>query len=1088
MSGEAEVKKAFNDLRPLCVGLTKNADKASILSLHSQLKSTPCMVIQALHEYFLFPLRIVLLKHKETKEDVIIAAINCMTYIFENIKLTEFKVFYDTLKLLIVCITSASNDLLEASGSEDLKLNVICALSKLINTSSSPFWKTFYNPEYVPIMGHLITICLSVISKDENKKLRTDAILLIGSLCMPAYSDSLKDNDRDSLTLFCGDCMVSLMPGILSCLAKVVSGDAKQGQAVKCRSLETISKLLRTTVGDTELKFIEKESLKQDTESTSNTGSGRKLYKFQTKRTEKWLMDVSPKINAVLLHMSVATNSSSVTVRLAFASFASEILNSCQHSLKDCVQTLMAIPIKLLHDEHDNVSTRCRDIVEQLSNMSHESTNLTHSIYDLLFDICTNLPQNLRKSSDEQKLASLQLLLGYLDVCKQDLQGLMNSSVHLTKLMKALLFCFEMDFSDLHKISEIVMVSSNYAAGNPLLFKGKMSNWIFNKSFTNFNNDLICKTLLKVCRLLGQYGDIEVFVDTLLDWYENESLCHQCVVILNEILLGIEKDTHVVEGAAVHIDTLIDVYTSPENWYLATSHQSAYLKTHHATRLMKERSHFLQLTSDKKEINLRCINSNVSLACLHLESISTFALICGTKFRDNLQKVLYSVLEKVNDTNHLISSCALETLKIVSSSCNYKNVSDLICDNADYLVSTISVHLRHLSLFPRSPAVLQAMLTHSDISVFPLVRDTIDEVLTVLDVQRFESERLLAILPVLLATVTSINRWFLAGVTYNNDPHNNIQRDKEDDKEENNRIEGKDRIVAEIKRCIVDFQQNLSTSIDFESGPSSGIDVSNNPNDEDSRYDNLTSMSAKDEKPPNEVIVVDEVVSRCGNLLSSRSVKIRIVTMEIIYEGLQMLSKHENTLLPRVHGIWGTLIARCRDKELQIVARAFDIICLIASYSGDFIRRRLTKDVLPKLLDFLKNHSKSVKLIGRDAQIAFKHSTVFKLQRDILNKLGPLLVAATVSFDDIHETFSVCYVFLNAKQPQELQDAAVNLFRNLIRIDPDSMWLSLSNIYSPTSTFEHLNFTSGLQTIQISESTNVNSEFAKNIGSLLKLC
>ena len=105
MTGETEIKKAFNDLRPLCVGLTKNADKASILSLHSQLKSTPCMVIQALHEYFLFPLRIVLLKHKETKEDVIIAAINCMTYIFENIKLTEFKVFYDTLKLLIVCIT-----------------------------------------------------------------------------------------------------------------------------------------------------------------------------------------------------------------------------------------------------------------------------------------------------------------------------------------------------------------------------------------------------------------------------------------------------------------------------------------------------------------------------------------------------------------------------------------------------------------------------------------------------------------------------------------------------------------------------------------------------------------------------------------------------------------------------------------------------------------------------------------------------------------------------------------------------------------------------------------------------------------------
>ena len=52
----------------------------------------------------------------------------------------------------------------------------------------------------------------------------------------------------------------------------------------------------------------------------------------------------------------------------------------------------------------------------------------------------------------------------------------------------------------------------------------------------------------------------------------------------------------------------------------------------------------------------------------------------------------------------------------------------LIQENSDYLVDSISLRLRHLDYYPRSPEVLQVVLQYTSSDMIPLLKDIIQEV------------------------------------------------------------------------------------------------------------------------------------------------------------------------------------------------------------------------------------------------------------------------------------------------------------------------------------------------------------------------
>ena len=153
------------------------------------------------------------------------------------------------------------------------------------------------------------------------------------------------------------------------------------------------------------------------------------------------------------------------------------------------------------------------------------------------------------------------------------------------------------------------------------------------------------------------------------------------------------------------------------------------------------------------------LNSNIQLLCLLLEGIGVFAILLQEHFDSMLLHVLYPLMEKLGSRNATISQMAYWSLVTISRSCKYGTVEQLIGKNVDYLINSISLNLRHISLHRDTPNVLIAMLQYGDKGLIPYLEDSLDEVLNLIDYST--DEFLLSLVKVLNSVTVAINKWFL---------------------------------------------------------------------------------------------------------------------------------------------------------------------------------------------------------------------------------------------------------------------------------------------------------------------------------------
>lgn len=88
------------------------------------------------------------------------------------------------------------------------------------------------------------------------------------------------------------------------------------------------------------------------------------------------------------------------------------------------------------------------------------------------------------------------------------------------------------------------------------------------------------------------------------------------------------------------------------------------------------------------------------------------AQVLGQKFDIYLMKVLHPLLEKLGDPSGLVSCSAYITLQRICRHCSYPSLPALIARNTDYLIDSISMNMKYLSLYPSTPQVLQAILQY----------------------------------------------------------------------------------------------------------------------------------------------------------------------------------------------------------------------------------------------------------------------------------------------------------------------------------------------------------------------------------------
>ncbi|KAJ3586884.1 hypothetical protein NHX12_013276 [Muraenolepis orangiensis] len=429
------------------------------------------------------------------------------------------------------------------------------------------------------------------------------------------------------------------------------------------------------------------------------------------------------------------------------------------------------------------------------------------------------------------------------------------------------------------------------------------------------------------------------------------------------------------------------------------------------------------------------LNSNIWQLCIQLEGVACGALTLGRAFRPLLMTSLYAVLDKAGDEALLVSQAALACACGVAGACGYTSLRHLIADNSDYLLNDVSLNLHRLPQNPQAPRVLSVVLAHSDPSLLPLVGDIVQDVLLALDLSYDHTAALFC--SVLHSLMKALVRWFPPSLDNPERPPSG--------RGESSGAEPEDMTALDVRQFLLDYSRQKELA---EVAPA-----------EEEEEEEEEGPDLKKELPAH-IIITKEV-------------------LDIVELCVCILREREDELLPMVHNCWPALLRRLTDDDPLAVLRGFQVLCTLGEACGDFLRSRVSKEVLPRLGSSLTRQAP----VSARAGLVYTHTLAYKLQLAVLQGLGALCLRLQLGEADLDAVCDACLPYLSCRQPINLQEACLSVFRHLIQVDPDAFWLTLSQLHCPSPyapPHPHL------QPLQLGRTGLTRDQYTHNLDRLLR--
>uniref|UniRef100_A0AAY5KNY9 TELO2 interacting protein 1 n=1 Tax=Esox lucius TaxID=8010 RepID=A0AAY5KNY9_ESOLU len=988
-------KLAFAYLRPACVLLTREPTVGNVESLSTQLRHVNDGTLQQLQDYVLFPLRFVL-KIPGPKQDGLVQAVaEAMAYILENTCVHCWQTLRDLLSELCLCLCSPTDPGKPAPASEELKAAILRCLDALLHAAYGDVVFKLFEPTMLPGLGAAISLLLALGEQEKSRTVQAAALkcLQVLTLQCDCSLDHVSVGQKERHVL--GSTMASFLPGITIAVSRVITGDMRHGHTVTVRAVKVWFKTVGLVMADDQLQ-------KAGCEEKPPTELGR-VGELVVQRTPDWMRNTSGRLALLLKNIISCTSAHQHwRVRLEMVNLSDHLLTNCKSSLGECVGLLLEALVGAVNDEETIVRERCEaalmDVAERSQSSDGNNQAFTDVLSENLHSLATSLPRLMRTSDDQRKMFVLNVFLGYLKILGPRVTSVLNSATHLQRLSKALMQVLELDVTDVRIVEERSSILTEETGVGPHRPHAQRKHFLY------FTDERIFSTVKEICRMLGYYGNMYLLVDHLMDLFKESAVYRkQAAMVLNEVITGAagvvvtrcqeRQAKPSQEDLKSTVESIIEEYTSPSHWHLSTriSEDSESWEPEQLSQ-----SSLLSISNDvegkgnalqsvhavRKNSTIHDLNSNIWQICIQLEGIGCFAHALGMDFRLILMTSLYPVLEKAGDETLLISQAALNAMWDISQACGYASLKELINENSDYLLNNVSLNLQRLGVHPHAPRVLTVMFSHSDSSLLPLVGDIVQDVLLALDMSYDETSPLFC--TVLHSLMKALARWFPSGIRITNE--NNKAKKVWCEQDQLN-----------VHQFLLDFHKQMELA--------EGIGVEEDVGTENPEIPPLTDLDEDMEGPdvkaelPYHITIAKEVMERCVHLLSDPRLRLRLKVLDVLELCVCVLSEKENELLPMAHRCWPALLLRLTADDPLAVLRAFKVLCTLGETCRDFLRKRVSKEVLPKLTASL---SKQAPVSARAGPV-YSHTLAYKLQLAVLQGLGSLCLRLDLGRPQNHQ-------------------------------------------------------------------------------------
>ncbi|NXW05371.1 TTI1 protein, partial [Fregetta grallaria] len=1053
----------------------------NVACLQAQLAAVSASALQELQEYVLFPLRFALKVPGPKQERLVQSVVQCVSSVLAATCVKKQELLQELFSELCTCLSPPSGSSKPAVLSEELKLAVIQALHTLMHSAYGDVILSLYQPSTLPLLGFAVSLLLGLAEQEKAKQIKISALKCLQVLVLQCDCQEHRHLDEDEAQQ-CGDLFASFLPGISITLSRVITGDIKQGHKTTVSAIRLFYLIVGLVMADAQLARIPKNKEKLPVEQS-------RISELMVHRGPDWTKSTAEKLS-ILLHKMVEFSSVHPhwKVRLELVELVHHFLRNCSQSLVGSFSHLLKALVGLVNDENTEVQSRCNEVLQGIAEQRIVAQNRAFAdvLSENLHALATALPRLMNSQDDTGKVSTLSLLLGYLKLLGPKINIVLNSVSHLHRLSKALMQVLELDVTDVKIVEDRRWGCESACGPAGSLQHGVQKGSCQKKYFRFFTEEKVFQLLQQVCRVLGYYGNLYLLVDHFMGLYGESGMYRkQAAMVLNELIAGAAGvGVDVLQEREVSLDigdlkgsimSILDEYTDQANWYLITSIDTEETSDKHSvqhsglTARAGGACSSILLPSPEPHVTARTMNSNIWQICIQLEGIGCFAAVLGKEFRLLLLSALYPVLEKAGDKTLLISETALGTLVDICEACSYDSMQSLINENSDYLVNGISLNLRQLAHQPHASQVLDTMLRHSDASLLPLVEDVIQDVLSTLD-QSYNNQAS-TFLRVLHSVMAALVQWFGSSC---GEEH----QERQTAKWQSRTLSQGQQILTrqEVERFFLDYvrekqiaEGNLPDTGDEEADEVPPL-AKREPNNSDTEGETLLPSHAQ---------LAKDVMERCIHLLSDGNLRVRLKVLDVLELCVTVLHPHGNHLLPMAHRVWPALVTRLISDDPLAVLRAFKVLCTLAQKCGDFLRQRFSKDVLPKLTSSLLSQAPASARAGP----VYNHTLAFKLQLAVLQGLGSLCEKLDMGESDLNKVADACLIYLSAKQPMKLQEAAQSVFLHLMHVDPDSTWLLLNEVCCPHR-YEPPH--SSLRPVKLSGMGRQRNEFTDNVLFLLE--
>ncbi|NWI70540.1 TTI1 protein, partial [Todus mexicanus] len=911
---------AFGALRPACVRLTRAQTVENVRRLRALLAAVEAAALQELQEYVLFPLRFALKAPGPRPERVVLSAVQCLGSVLAATCVRKGQLLRELLSELCSCLSPPAGSGRAPPLSEELKLAVTQALHTLLHSAYGDVLLSLYQPAALPLLGFAVSLLLGLAEQERAKQVKISALKCLQVLVLQCECPEHQRLDEDEAQR-CGDLFASFLPGISMALARVITGDIKQGHKPMVSAIRLFYLIVGSVMADVQLARVPKNKEKPPVEQS-------RISELMVHRGPDWSRSTAEKLS-LLLHKIVEFSSAHPhwKVRLELVELVHHLLQNCSQSLLGSFSHLLKALVGLVNDESSEVQSRCTEVLRGMAErrVVARSRALADVLSENLHSLATALPRLMNSQDDTGKISTLSLLLGYLKLLGPKINIVLNSTSHLQRLSKALLQVLELDVTDVKIVEDRRW--GGEGAGPGSLQHGLQRGRCQKKYFRFFTEEKVFQLLQQVCRVLGYYGNLYLLVDHFMGLYgESGGYRKQAAMVLNELIAGAagagvdvlqEREVALsVEDLKGSITPILDEYTDQANWYLVTSIDSEEISPEPSRSALPAARSRVLLPSAEPPLTTRSMNSNIWQICIQLEGIGCFAAVLGQEFRALLLSALYPVLEKAGDQTLLISETALGTLVDMGEACGYPSLQCLINENSDYLVNGISLSLRQPAHRPRASRVLDTMLRHSDASLLPLVDDVIQDVLSALDHSYHDQAS--TFLGVLHSLMTALVRWF--GFC-----DQELRQTPAAESPSGDSCQGQQAVTAQdVERFFRDYvrQKRIAEGNLPEAEEKEEEEAAEAPR----LAEPEPSCSDPGEAPlPSHAQLAKDVLERCIHLLSDGSLRVRLKVLDVLELCVTVLHPHGNHLLPMAHRVWPALVTRLISDDPLAVLRAFKV-------------------------------------------------------------------------------------------------------------------------------------------------------------------